>query len=105
MLNSDLTEELAQQWSGKLLKECGDDEVKLVREAYTEAYARKPSEQELSAAEAFIDAQAKSLAAKHIADGKYLPTPVPQSLDTAKAAAIVDFCHAIFCSNEFLYID
>jgi hypothetical protein len=105
MLNSDLTEELAQQWSGKLLKECGDDEVKLVREAYTEAYARKPSEQELSAAEAFIDAQANTLAAKHIADAKYLPTPVLQSLDVAKAAAIVDFCHAIFCSNEFLYVD
>ena len=57
MLNSDLTEDLAQRWSGKLIKECGGDEAKLVRKAYTEAYARDATNQEVQAAEEFMNRQ------------------------------------------------
>jgi len=50
--------------------------------------------------------QAAEIAAdKKPLDEKELPTPMPQKIDRAKAAAIVDFCHAIMCSNEFLYVD
>ena len=30
---------------------------------------------------------------------------MPPKFDRAKAAALVDFCHALLCSNEFLYVD
>ena len=33
------------------------------------------------------------------------PFPCRRKLDRAKAAAVVDFCHAMLCSNEFLYVD
>jgi hypothetical protein len=106
LLNGELTEEAARAWSGKLLSKCGNDEAKLVREAYAEAYGRPPQASEIKAAEKFVDQQTTEIAAeKKPMDDKELPTPMPQKIDRAKAAAIVDFCHAIMCSNEFLYVD
>jgi hypothetical protein len=105
MLNSDLTEELAQEWSGKLLNHCGGDETKIVLEAYKEAYARTPTVQELGAAKQFMEKQAATIELQKGVSDKYLPIPIPVPVERAKAAAVVDFCHAIFCSNEFLYVD
>ncbi|HEX4414473.1 MAG TPA: DUF1549 and DUF1553 domain-containing protein [Lacipirellulaceae bacterium] len=105
MLNSELTEDLAQRWSGKLIKESGSDETKLVRQAYSEAYCRTPTDAEVQAAEQFIGRQTAAIAAENSGGDKYSPIPLPTSVDRAKGAAIVDFCHAIFCSNEFLYVD
>jgi hypothetical protein len=105
MLNSEMTEEFAQQWSGKLIKECGGDEPKLVRVAYSQAYARVPTDQEVQSAEDFITRQTAEVTSEKNGGDKYLPIPLPKTIDRAKAAAIVDFCHALFCSNEFLYVD
>jgi hypothetical protein len=77
----------------------------LVREAYNEAYARAPTPQEVGAAEEFIEKQASQIASEKGAAEKFVPIPFTKSIERAKAAAIVDFCHAIFCSNEFLYVD
>jgi hypothetical protein len=76
-----------------------------VRNAYTQAYARLPNEQEARAAEEFLNRQTAEVTSEKNAGDKYLPIPLPKSMDRAKAAAVVDFCHAIFCSNEFLYVD
>jgi hypothetical protein len=106
LLNGELTEEAARAWGGKLLSKCGNDEAKLVREAYSQAYGRPPQASEMKAAGKFIDQQTAEIAAeKKVLDDKELPTPMPQKIDRAQAAAIVDFCHAIMCSNEFLYVD
>ena len=106
LLNGEMTEQAARAWSGKLLSECGDDEKKMVREAYLEAYGRPPKPDEIIAGEKFVDGQATRIAAEAKSpDEKHLPTPLPIKIDRAKAAALVDFCHAILCSNEFLYVD
>jgi len=106
LLNGELTQDAARAWGGKLLSKFGDNKTWLVREAYREAYGRLPRESEVKAAERFVDEQAAEIAAeKKPLDEKELPTPMPQKIDRAKAAAIVDFCHAIMCSNEFLYLD
>jgi hypothetical protein len=76
-----------------------------VRQAYNEAYCRAPTDTETQAAERFIGRQTAAVAAEKSGGDKYLPIPLPASVDRAKSAAIVDFCHAIFCSNEFLYVD
>jgi hypothetical protein len=105
-LNGELADEAARQWSGNLLAECGDDETKLVREAYHEAYGRLPSENELQAAEQFIDEQAEVITKDGAKiDSEELPNRLPKQVSPAKAAAIVDLCHAILCSNELLFID
>ncbi|HEY2882800.1 MAG TPA: DUF1549 and DUF1553 domain-containing protein [Pirellulales bacterium] len=106
LLNGELAENSARHWSGKLLAECGTDEAKLVREAYNEAYGRLPKDTELKSAEKFVDNQTASLTADATQpDDKQLPTPLPAKISKAKAAAVVDFCHAILCSNEFMYVD
>ena len=70
MLNGEATEEAARHWSGKLLSECGDDEAKLVREAYTEAYGRAPHDAEIKTAEHFLDQQAAELNTEADAAGR-----------------------------------
>jgi hypothetical protein len=106
LLNGELAENAARHWSGKLLTECGGDEAKLVREAYNEAYGRLPKDAELKSAEKFVDSQAATLATDSAPlDDRQLPLPLPVKIGKAKAAAVVDFCHAILCSNEFMYVD
>jgi hypothetical protein len=106
MLNGEATEEAAREWGGKLLSECGDDEAKLVRQAYTEAFCRAPQDSEIKTAEHFLDKQAAEMGteANTPADDQ-LPVPMPPKINRTKAAAVVDFCHAVLCSNEFLYVD
>ncbi len=106
MLNGESTADAARQWGGKLLSECGEDEAKLVREAYADAYGRPPKDDEVKTAERFIDRQAAELRSEATppADNQ-LPIPMPIKINRAKAAAVVDFCHAVLCSNEFLYVD
>jgi hypothetical protein len=105
MLNGELAEKLARQWAGKLLIECGDEKPKLIRDAFAEAYGRMPTEQEIKAAEDFVEKQSAAIAAEGATAVDQLPIPMPKSSDRARGAAIVDFCHAIFCSNEFMYVD
>jgi hypothetical protein len=111
LLNGELTEDAARHWSGKLLSDCDDeqgklDETNLVREAYAEAFGRPPETGEIQTAEKFVDQQAATIAEECTPPGeKQLPLPLPAKLNRAKAAAVVDFCHALMCSNEFLYVD
>ncbi len=110
MLNGEFTEEAARHWSGKLLAECDAqgklDENKLVREAYTEAFGRQPQDSEIQSAEKFVDQETAAIAEESTPPAdKQLPLPLPAKVNRAKAAAIVDFCHALMCSNEFLYVD
>ena len=106
LLNGELTDQAARHWSGKLLADFGGDEGKLVREAYLEAYGRPPQDDEIKTAEEFIETETKAIAQDGTkVDGDHLPAPLPAKIDRAKAAAVLDFCHAMFCSNEFLYVD
>ncbi len=106
LLNGELTDDAARHWSGKLLTDCGDDEAKLVREAYQLAYGRPPKESEIEAAAKFIEADAEKIAHDAVKlDEKHLPAPLPEKIEQARGAAVLDFCHAVLCSNEFLYVD
>ena len=106
LLNGEDTEEAARAWGGELLAKAGSDEAKMVRLAYEQAYGRAPSAEEMKTCEEFVDHQAAEISAdEKTIDEKQLPVPEPQKIDRAKAAAVVDFCHAMLCSNEFLYVD
>jgi Protein of unknown function (DUF1549)/Protein of unknown function (DUF1553) len=106
LLNSEFALLQSQHWSGRLLGEHGADLSALVRAAYAEAFARPANEEQLRAAREFLDRQAETIAKSGEATAlATLPSPMPSWLDPAQAAAIVDFCHALLNSNEFLYID
>jgi len=70
-----------------------DDRDRVVL-AYRLAVGRQPEPDELAAAVAFLDRHA------HLARA-----PARRSNATADQMALVDFCHVLLNSNEFLYID
>ena len=62
--------------------------------AYRLAFGRRPLLEESAEAVRFLGRQARSMGA------------APDQLDTAADhAALVDFCHVLLNSNEFLYVD
>jgi len=108
LLNSEFTLEQARHWTGRLLTEhceC-EDEGALIRSAYETAFGRSPTEGEVAAAIGFVDAQEKTIAehGKEIKQ-ELLPLPMSEEYKPARAAALVDLCHALLNSNEFLFVD
>ncbi len=70
------------------------DEVDRIILAYDFTLGRQPEAQEVGEALSFIDRQAK-----------LLPSSAPGPDIAAGRHALVDFCHVLLNSNEFLYID
>jgi hypothetical protein len=69
---------------------CADPDSRRIIAAYRLVYGRVPEGEELSAAAAFLRAQAQRVSA---AKGESRREP------------LVDFCHALLNSSEFLYVD
>ena len=106
LLNGEFALEQAQHWSGRLLGEYPSDASALVRAAFAEAFSRSASDEQQRAAEEFLARQAANFAASgDSAASAAMPVPVPAGFDAARAAAIVDFCHALLNANELLYVD
>jgi hypothetical protein len=82
MLNSELTLELARSWAERLLAKHAVQPAELIQEAYRSAFSREATEEEIELAKAFA-----------AASGKFDFEPV------------VDFCHALFNSTEFITVD
>jgi hypothetical protein len=107
MLNSEFTLGQARYLAGRLLEEfceCEDDAA-LLRTTYETVYGRPPAEDEIVAANAFIDRQAKTIADRGDVKKDLLPVPETTKVAPPRAAAFVDFCHALLNSNEFLFVD
>lgn len=107
LLNSDTVLSYAQAFAGRLLFDNPSaDSGTLIRRAYLLAFSREPRAEELSAAEQFLNQQAQVIVPRQVAnESLLLPQPFPKFQDPAMGAALVDFCHALFNSNEFLYLD
>ena len=68
-----------------------DDLSTFVSNAYRFALNREPSSNELQAATQFIERQER----EYVAGGKA----------NSRSLALTDFCQAVFCLNEFIYVD
>ena len=73
------------------------DAERIVRRAYRAAFGRAPTEVEINAAVGFLERQSGEIIAT-------LDTDAPR-LNEARRTALVDFCHALLGSNEFVYVD
>jgi len=104
MLNSTMTIDWARAFAGRVLKQAGTDPVRQISAAYQLAYARRPRAAEVSAALEFFDRH-RLILAKRAGDGGQLAMPDerPAHVDGVSAAALVDFCHMLLNSNEFVY--
>jgi hypothetical protein len=106
LLNGEFTMSQAQYWSGRLLGQHGRDIGAIVRAALCDALSRPASDELLRSADDFLARQTAAIAdAGDATASGALPIPLPAGYDPAQAAAIVDFCHALLNSNEFLYVD
>jgi hypothetical protein len=96
----------AQSFAGRVLKEAGTNVNAQIETAYHVAFARKPDANEVKTAAGFLRQQAalikKRIEAKQPVS---LPANCPVEIDQASAAALVDFCHVLFNSNEFVYVN
>jgi hypothetical protein len=77
-----------------------------VETAYQLAYSRKPDGWETDTVLTFLEKQS-GLIRSRVEKGEKiaLPTNAPEKAEPTRLAALVDFCHTILNSNEFVYQD
>jgi hypothetical protein len=105
LLNGKVALDWAQAFAGRVLRDAGADLRSEIEQAYLLAYSRRPDPSERDTVMTFLDRQ-QSIIAKRQAEGKKLALPVSSTtaaIDDARAAALVDFCHMLLNSNEFVY--
>ena len=109
-LNSEQTMNWAQSFAGIVIDEAGADRGAQIERAYRIAYSRAPDGWEKDAGLTFLDRHAQIIAereARGVKDEEAaklaLPTVMAENLKPAQAAALVDFCHSILNSNEFVF--
>jgi hypothetical protein len=90
LLNGDFTQERAQRLGADLLAQFGDDDAALVKRVYRSAWGRTPSSEEVRLGVRFLAEQTARLKTQG---------------NDARKAAVIDFCHAVLNTNEFLYVD
>lgn len=104
MLNGKVTYEWSQAFAARVLKAAGADDNAQVEQAYRLAYGRRPDGSEKDTALTFFVQHGKLLADRTARNEAIaLPAELPAGVDSAHAAALVDFCHMLLNSNEFVY--
>ncbi|HEY2837856.1 MAG TPA: DUF1553 domain-containing protein, partial [Pirellulales bacterium] len=119
LLNARWSLDRARALAGRVLENSAGDRSHVVESAYMATFQRPPDPAQHAAAEEFLNDQS-ALIARRLAEstkpamqtGKSKPPAVAlpngvgdDSPDKAWQAALVDFCHVLLNSNEFLYLD
>src|SRR5262249_41115705 len=106
LLNGPFLQEQSKALASRLLRECGPALDRQIDRAFHLTLARPPRDLEVRLARAFLTSQADLLRDRLRARERLsLPPDLPPGSDPAAAAALVDFCLALFNRNEFLYVD
>ncbi|MBS0209686.1 MAG: PSD1 domain-containing protein [Planctomycetes bacterium] len=90
LLNSPAVRGFAEGLADRVIKPAGEDQVAGIASAYQIALGRRPTADEQQTAKMFL--------AEQLADYR------EQKLDKAERAAWADFCQALFCLNEFVFV-
>jgi hypothetical protein len=106
MMNDDVVLGWAQALAGRVLNDAGLPVEAQVDRAYRLVHNRAPNAKERQATLEFLQRHA-SILTEHLARNEkvFLPDAVPTGIEPAHAAAVVDFCHALLNSNEFMYLN
>lgn len=103
LMNSDLVLDWSKGLAARVLNDAGLSREGMVDRAYRLVYSRPASEEEKRLAGEFFARHQPILEAR---PGKLtLPDRLPEGVKPIEAAVLVDLCHALFNSNEFLYIN
>ena len=106
LLNSKQVLQAAQAFAGRLFDQAGKDRKGQVDFAYRLAYSRPPTAAERDTALTFLSTH-KPIVEERVAEQKplALPARMPEGVEPAEAATLVDFCHMLLNSNEFVYLN
>lgn len=104
LLNNRLVLDWAGSFAVRVLKSAGADLSEQVDTAYRLAYSRSPQGAETETAFSFFKRH-RAIIARRVAAGEKIAVPasLPENVDPVDAAALVDFCHILLNSNEFVY--
>jgi Protein of unknown function (DUF1553)/Protein of unknown function (DUF1549) len=102
LLNSRLTLAWAQAFAGRVLGTAGPSVEEQIDMAYRLAYSRHPDNSEKEIARAFFKRQ-QAVLSESPKEQLALPSAVTKLSDPLSAAALVDFCHVLINSTEFVY--
>ena len=106
MLNSRMVLDEARAFAGRLLNEFPQGKAsEIVPAAYRRALGRFPTAEEETAAAEFLRDQESLLFSSSPFAGLLPINGFPKFLPPERGAAIIDFCHTLMNSNEFLYLD
>jgi hypothetical protein len=106
MMNSKQVLEAAQSFAGRVLAEAGANRKGQIDAAYRLAFSRRPDATERDTALSFLASHKPILDERAGANQPLaLPSSHAENLDQAEAAALVDFCHMLLNSNEFVYVN
>ena len=95
LLNDPFVRRVSLDFAERVLKEAGSEPAQWIERGYLLALARAPSEQERTAALAFVQEQLQERT-KRAAQ-----TPGEET----RRQSLADLCQALFSLNEFLYVD
>ncbi len=106
LLNNELVLEWARAFAGRILNDGGISDEAQIDRAYRLAFSRTPNDSERKSALQFLERQTAILG-ERAAVGNNPPVPdnLPPGIAPLKAAAMVDFCHMLLNSNEFVYLN
>jgi len=108
MLNDKLTLEWAEAFAERVLQKAGADRNQQIETAYRIAFGRPPTDSERSLIGAFFAKQEQTideLSPVSEEGAVTLNLVLPPSGGQTSAAALVDFCHTLLNSNEFVYLN
>jgi hypothetical protein len=92
--------------AGYLLSHAGGDVEAQIALCYRRVLSRSPTVDEAGAARALLAGETQRLHEEgHAAEQLALPRPLAEGADPYQAAALVEFCLAMFNTNEFVYVD
>jgi len=104
LLNSRLTHEWAQGFAGRVVEAVGTTMDRQIEQAWQLAYGRSADTEELELSRKFLVEHRRILAERRQrGEPLALPSPGGNRMDPDQGAALVDFCHALLNSNEFVY--
>ncbi|MBL8797142.1 MAG: DUF1549 domain-containing protein [Planctomycetia bacterium] len=105
LLNSEFTMNQARFLAGRLLSRHGGDLKAVIRQAYIDVFGRQVAADEVAFDEQYVQRAAELIAAEDELDADLAPDPLPEGPTAPLALAVVDFCHALLNSAEFLYVE
>ena len=104
LLNDDFSNEQAQYMAARVIHEAGDDVNRQIERAYWLAFSRPPT---ISSDSRRFNSSSKRLkleqaAVENRAERSRAEAKSPTAV---RRSALADFCHVLFNSNEFVYVN